>query len=77
MTVVQCCVTDSVLQVCPRPEGACCFEGELCNSMTQQGCKDRSGHYFGDNTKCDDVECEKTVYITDVIGAFGYLTIPS
>lgn len=37
--------------------GACCFDGGLCFTLTEDGCNAAGGTYQGDNTDCDPNPC--------------------
>ena len=38
-------------------EGACCFENGHCLVLSEKACAREGGHFQGDGTTCDTVDC--------------------
>jgi hypothetical protein len=38
--------------------GACCREKNFCMNISEVACGVLSGQYMGDNTLCEDVDCQ-------------------
>ncbi len=41
-----------LVECCPAPTGACCFDCGFCEVLTQEGCNIAGGSYQGDDTNC-------------------------